>query len=81
MDGAVVIVEALTGGNATCAAVVEEEGLGDDVGGVEAGDTEGYDIVEGGGGADVDEADDAGGHGRDDDCVDRDRGAFLDLIL
>lgn len=60
-------------------AVVEEQGLGEDVRGVEAADAEGDDVVEGGGGADVDEADGAGDGGHDGDCVHGDRAIGLDL--
>lgn len=53
-------------------AAVEEEAFGDDVGGVEGGDGEGDDAVEGDGGTEVDEADEAGEGGGDDDGVDGD---------
>ena len=46
-------------------AVPEEEGFGEDVGGVEGADADGEDVVEGGGGADVYEADGAGDAGHD----------------
>ena len=61
------------------AAAPEEEGFGDDVGGVEAADAEGDDVVEGGGGADVDEADEAGDEGGDEDGEEGDGGFGLDL--
>ena len=61
------------------AAAPEQQALGDDVGGVEAADAEGDDVVEGGRGADVDKADEAGDDGRDHDGQERDRGAGLDL--
>ena len=60
-------------------AVPEKEGLGEDVRGVEAADAEGDDVVEGGRGADVYQADGAGDGGHDQDGVQRDRGACLDL--
>ena len=50
-------------------AVPEEEGLGQDVGCVEAADADGEDVVEGGRRTDVDEADGAGYAGHDQDCV------------
>ena len=59
--------------------MVEEEGLGDDVGGVEARDAERYDVVKGGGGTDVYEANDAGCYRSNDDCVNWDGSAFLNL--
>ncbi len=58
----------------------EEQGLGDDVGGVEAADAEGDDVVEGGGGADVDEADEAGDEGGDEDGEEGDGGFGLHLF-
>ena len=61
-------------------AVPEEEGFGEDVGCVEAADAEGDDVVEGGGGADVDEADGAGDAGHDHDCIQGDGGIGLDLF-
>jgi len=69
----------VAGFDPACAAPVEEEGLGDNVRGVQRGDAEGNDVVEGGGGTDVDEADHAGGDGGDDDGVNRDGTADLDL--
>ena len=57
----------------------KEEALGDEVGGVEAADAEGDDVVEGGGGAEVDEADEAGDEGCDDDGEQGDGGFGLDL--
>jgi len=69
------------GANAAGEAAVEQEGFGDDVGCVEAADGEGDDVVEGGGGAEVDEADEAGDAGGDDDGVDGDGAAGLDLLL
>lgn len=62
-----------------CAAAPEKEGFSDDVGGVEGADAEGDDVVEGGGGADVDEADEAGDEGGDEDGEEGDRGVGLDL--
>lgn len=75
------IVDAVAGSDAAGDAAVEEETLGDDVGGVEGADAEGNDVVEGGGGAEVDEADEAGDAGGDDDGVDGDGAADLDLIM
>ena len=57
----------------------KEEALGDEVRGVEAADAEGDDVVEGGGGAEVDEADEAGDEGCDYDGEQGDRGLGLDL--
>ena len=57
----------------------EEEAFGDDVGGVEAADAEGDDVVECGGRADVDEADEAGDDGCYHDREKRDCGFGLDL--
>ena len=57
----------------------EQEAFGDDVGGVEAADAEGDDVVKCGGGADVDEADEAGDDGCYHDGEERDCGAGLDL--
>lgn len=60
--------------NGATNAVVEEEGFGKDVGGVQRADAEGDDGIEGGGGADVDEADKTGDKGHDEDGVKWDRG-------
>lgn len=57
----------------------EEKALRDDVRGVETAYAEGYDVVESGGGADVDEADEAGDEGCYDDCEEGDCGLCLDL--
>ena len=57
----------------------EEKALCDDVRSVEAAYTEGYDIVEGGGGADVDQADEAGDQRRYQDGEERDCGLGLNL--
>ena len=46
--------------DAACAAAVEEEGQGDEVGGVEAGDADREDVFEGDGGAEADEGEEAG---------------------
>ena len=62
-------------------AVVEKHALGDGVGSVEATDADGDDGVEGGCGADVDEADDTGDEGHDEDCVHWDGGFGLDLWI
>ena len=64
-----------------CAATVEEEGFGDDVGGVEGADAEGDDGVEGGGGADADEANDNGDERGDDDGEGWDGGFGLELVV
>ena len=61
-------------------AVPEQEGFGEHVGGVEAADAEGNDVVEGGCGADVDEADGARNARHDHDCVHGDGGVGLDLL-
>ena len=58
--------------NGAADTVPEEESFGEGVGGVEGADAEGDDVIEGGGGADVDETDDAGNGGHDEDCVHRD---------
>ncbi len=60
-------------------AVPEEKGLGEDIGGVEAADADGDDVVESGCGTNVDQADGAGNAGHDHDCVHRDSGVCLDL--
>ena len=65
--------------NGTRAPAPEEEAFGDDVGGVEAADAEGDDVVEGGGGANVDEADEARDDGCDHDGEERDCRSGLDL--
>lgn len=57
----------------------EEKALCDDVRSVEAAYTEGYDIVEGRGGADVDQADEAGDERRYQDGEERDGGLGLNL--
>ena len=59
--------------------VPEQEGLGQDVGGVEAADADGDDVVEGGCGTDVYEADGAGNASHDYNCVQWNRRALLDL--
>lgn len=61
------------------AAAVEEESLRDDVGCVQGADAEGDDGVEGGGGADVDETDEDGDEGGDDDGEGWDGGFGLEL--
>ena len=63
----------------TRASAPEEEAFGDDVGGVEAADAEGDDVVEGGGRADVDKADEAGDDGCYHDGEKRNCGFGLDL--
>lgn len=73
------VVDVAPGADAAGAAAVEEEALGDDVGCIQVRDAEGDDVVEGGGGPDVDQADDAGGEGGDEDGVDGDGAAGLDL--
>ena len=65
---------------AACAAAVEEEGEGDEVGGVEAGDGEREDVVEGDGGAEFDEGEETGADGGCGDAVDREGGAWVQLI-
>ena len=60
-------------------AVIEEEGFGEDVGGVKGADADGDDVVEGGGGADVDEANSAGDARHDHGCAEGDSGVGLDL--
>ncbi len=67
--------------NLTRAPAPEEQGFGNDVGSVEAADAEGNDVVEGGGGADVDEADEAGDEGGDEDGEEGDGVFGLDLLL
>ena len=62
-------------------AVPEEEALGEDVGGVEAADADGEDVVERRCRTDVDEADGAGNARHDHDCVQRDGGVVLDLVV
>lgn len=57
----------------------EEKALDDDVRGVETAHAQGDDIVESGGGADVDQTDETGNEGCYDDCEERDRGLRLDL--
>ena len=59
----------------------EEEGAGDEVGGVEAGGGEGDEVFEGGGGADVDEGEEGGDDGDDGDGDYWDRGAGFDLAV
>ena len=61
-------------------AAPEEEGLGDSVGGVEGRDADGEDDVEGGGGAEVDDADEAGDDGDDVDGVEGDGCVGVDLV-
>ena len=63
----------------TRASAPEEQALGNDVGGVETADAEGDDVVEGCGGADVDEADEAGDEGCYHDGEEGDCGFGLDL--
>lgn len=65
--------------NSTCAPAPEEKAFGDDIGSVETADAEGNDIVEGGGGANVDEADETGDEGCYDDGEEGDCGFGLDL--
>lgn len=62
-------------------AVVEEEGFSEDVGGVERAYAKGDDGVEGSGGADIDEADEARDKSHDEDGMEWDRGGRLDLQL
>lgn len=73
------VVNAVPGADPAGAAAVEEEALGDDVGCIEVSDTEGNDVVEGGRGSDVDQSNDTGGEGGDEDCIDRYGTASLDL--
>ena len=61
-------------------AVPEQEGFGEHVGCVETAHAEGNDVVEGGGGANVYEADGAGDAGHDHDGVHGDGGVGLDLF-
>ncbi len=56
-----------------------EERLGEDVGGVEAADGDGDDVVESSCGTDVDQADGARNAGHDNDCVHWDSRACLNL--
>lgn len=58
---------------------VEQQGAGEEVGGVEAVDGEGDDVVEGDGGADVDEGEEAGDDYCDEDGGEGDGGAGFDL--
>ena len=63
----------------TRASAPEQEAFGDDIGGVEAADAQGDDVVKGGGGADIDEADEAGDDGCYHDGEEGDCGFGLDL--
>ena len=63
----------------TRASAPQQQALGNDVRGVETTDAEGDDVVEGCGGADVDEADKAGDEGCYHDCEKRDCGFGLNL--
>ena len=76
---AVIVPDLASLPDAIRAAAPEEEGFRDDVGRVEAADAEGDDVVEGGGGADVDEADGAGDEGGDEDGEEGDGVFGLDL--
>lgn len=73
------VVDAAPGADSTGAAAVKEEALGDDVGCIQVRDTERDDVVEGGCGPNVDQSDDTGGEGGDENGVDGDGAAGLDL--
>jgi len=68
-------------GDGAGAAAPEEDGAGDEVGGVKACDSEGDDIVEGDGGADVDEGEEAGDEGCGGDGDDGDGGLGVQLCF
>ena len=60
-------------------AVPEQHRFGKKIGGVQAADPEGNDGVEGGGGTDVDQADDTGDEGHDKYGIHWDSGSGLQL--
>lgn len=65
--------------NSTCTSAPEEKALGNDVRSVETAHAKGDDVVESGGGADVDQTDEAGDEGCYDDGEEWDCGLRLDL--
>ena len=65
--------------DSTGASAPEEKALSDDVRGIETAHAQGDDVVESGGGADVDKTDQTGNEGCYDDCEERDHGLRLDL--
>lgn len=75
------VVDIIPGADPAGAAAVEEEALCDDVGCIQVSDTERNNVVEGGRGPDIDQSNDTGGEGGDENSVDGDGAAGLDLYV